>query len=71
MVDTCIFDYVNIYFLSLMSQYTNKGDINNEDGKMGEKLIALFERRFMKKIANSDSLSEFLFFFYNCVQMVM
>ena len=73
MVDNCIFADKNVYYLSLMSQYIKKGDIDGKKnnyhhdyGRLSTILVKLFGEK--KVIFDSNNLSQFLFYFLQLCQ---
>ena len=62
MIKNCIFKCQNVNFLSLMSQYMRKGDVNDQDSILSEKLIKLFDDKI--DISRSIDLSQFLSHFF-------
>ena len=61
MVHDCTFHYYNGYFVSLFSEYIEKGDINDDDGKLSKQLIKFFDEK--QEISRSNSLYYYLFWF--------
>ena len=49
MIEQCIKDE-NVYYLSLMSQYIEKGEIYTRNGKFDELLISLFSTTQQRKL---------------------
>ena len=69
MMDHCMFKFPNIHYLSLMSKYIGKGDINNEDSKLNSKLMKLFDDKKQSDKtdiidSNEYNVSQFLYYFF-------
>lgn len=59
-----MFKHPNVYFLSLMSQYIKKGDINSQDSELNKKLIKLFDAKQDISSGNLNDLAKFLFYVF-------
>ena len=61
MIEKCILESNNVYFLSLMSQHIRKGDVDDLYSDFGHTLSKLFDKK--QDTSNSLNLSIFLFYF--------
>ena len=60
-VNDCIFKYGNLHYLSLLSHYIRKGDVNRDDSDLDYHLWRLFDEA--ENISRSNNLDQFLFYF--------